>query len=164
MAETDTLLYGRKTYEGMAAYWPTAPADDPFAVHLNNTPKYVAAGRCDGRLAELDPDRRRRPGRGRPAQGAAPAATSRVLGSAGLVQTLMAHDLVDEYSLTVFPIVLGSGKKLWRDAEQVRRLELVDSTPTTTGSPDPDLPAGLAAGERPCAGEFPPDAVRCSRT
>ena len=42
--------------------------------------------------------------------------------------------LVDEYSLTVCPIVLGSGKKLWRDAGQVRRLELVDSTPTTTGS------------------------------
>ncbi len=40
MAATDTYLFGRKTYEGMAAYWPTAPGDDPYARHLNGTPKY----------------------------------------------------------------------------------------------------------------------------
>jgi dihydrofolate reductase len=56
-----------------------------------------------------------------------------VLGSADLAQTLIAHDLVDEYQLMVHPLVLGSGKKFFRDAEQVRRLELVDVTPTTTG-------------------------------
>jgi dihydrofolate reductase len=56
-----------------------------------------------------------------------------VLGSADLAQMLMAHDLVDEYQLMVHPLVLGSGKKLFRDAEQVRRLELVDVAPTTTG-------------------------------
>ena len=59
--------------------------------------------------------------------------TISVLGSAGLVQTLMAHDLVDEYSLAIHPIVLGSGKKLFRQAEQVREFELVDATPTATG-------------------------------
>jgi dihydrofolate reductase len=56
-----------------------------------------------------------------------------VLGSADLAQTLMAHDLVDEYQLMIHPLVIGSGKKFFRDAEQVRRLELVDVTPTTTG-------------------------------
>jgi dihydrofolate reductase len=59
--------------------------------------------------------------------------TIAVLGSADLAQMLMAHDLVDEYQLMVHPLVLGSGKKLFRDAEQVRRLELVDVAPTTTG-------------------------------
>lgn len=55
------------------------------------------------------------------------------MGSGDLVQTLMAHDLVDEYSLMVFLIVLGSGDRLFRDAEQVRRLNLVDSRATGTG-------------------------------
>ena len=59
--------------------------------------------------------------------------TVSVLGSADLAQALMAHDLIDEYSLAIYPILLGSGTKLFRDAEQVRTLELVDSTPTTTG-------------------------------
>lgn len=57
-----------------------------------------------------------------------------VLGSGDLVQTLMERDLVDEYGLTVSPIVLGQGKRLFRDADQLRRLQLVDSKPTTTGS------------------------------
>ena len=134
MAATDTHLFGRKTFEKMASYWPTAPADDPFAVHLNSTPKYVASRTLrsvdwqnstiiDGDVPTAVARLKQQPG-----------GNIGVLGSPGLVQTLMAHDLVDEYSLTVCPIVLGSGKKLFRDAEQVRRLELVDSTPTTTGA------------------------------
>lgn len=59
--------------------------------------------------------------------------TISVLGSADLAHTLMAHDLIDEYSLAVHPILLGKGKKLFRNAEQVRKLELVDCTRTTTG-------------------------------
>ncbi len=43
MAETDAHLFGRKTYEIMAAYWPTAPSDDPYAQHLNSVPKFVAS-------------------------------------------------------------------------------------------------------------------------
>lgn len=58
--------------------------------------------------------------------------TISVLGSANLVRTLMAGDLIDEYSIAVHPILLGSGKKLFGAAEQVRRLELAHSTPTTT--------------------------------
>jgi dihydrofolate reductase len=56
-----------------------------------------------------------------------------VLGSAELVQTLIERDLVDEYFLAVFPIVLGSGKRLFREADRARRLSLVDSKATTTG-------------------------------
>src|SRR5262245_5898692 len=133
MASTDAYLFGRKTYEKMADFWPTAPADDPFAQHLNGTQKYVASrtlervewqpttilgGDVPGEVATL---------KEQPGQNIA------VLGSGDLVQTLIDHDLVDEYSLGVYPILLGSGKKLFRDAGGVRKLELIDSKPTTTG-------------------------------
>jgi dihydrofolate reductase len=133
MAGTDTYLFGRKTYEIMAAFWPTAPDDDPYAGHLNSTPKYVASttlqsaewqnstvikGSVPGELAKL----KEQPGK-----------SIAVLGSGELVQTLIENDLVDEYSLMVFPIVLGSGKRLFRDTGQTRSLHLVDSKTTSTG-------------------------------
>jgi dihydrofolate reductase len=133
MAATDAHLFGRKTYEIMAAYWPTAPRDDPFAQHLNSTPKYVASKTLKnlewqnstllkGDVGEEVANLKQQPGR-----------NIGVLGSADLVQTLMEHDLVDEYSLAVFPIVLGSGKRLFRESDQTRSMRLVDSTTTSTG-------------------------------
>jgi dihydrofolate reductase len=133
MADTDAHLFGRKTYEKMAAYWPNVGDDDPFAKHLNAAAKYVASRTLDevswanttilrddvpARVAEL----KQRDG-----------GTIAVLGSPGLVQSLVEHDLVDEYALAIHPIVLGGGKTLFRDSAEVRRLELVSSTPTTTG-------------------------------
>jgi dihydrofolate reductase len=133
MAATDAYLFGRKTYEKMAAFWPNAPADDPYAQHLNSTPKYVASrtlDRLDWEGSQL-------------LEGDASEAVARlkqqpgghivVLGSGELAQTLMEHDLVDEYELVVFPLLLGGGKRLFRDNAEVRRLQLVDSKPTTTG-------------------------------
>jgi dihydrofolate reductase len=133
MAATDTYLFGRKTYEAMAAYWPTAPDDDPYARHLNSTPKYVASTTLqdvewqnstliNGDVAEEVAKLKEQPGK-----------NIAVLGSGTLVQTLIEHDLVDEYFLVVFPIVLGSGKRLFREAGQARRLRLVDSKATCTG-------------------------------
>ncbi|HET9724758.1 MAG TPA: dihydrofolate reductase family protein [Actinomycetota bacterium] len=133
MAETDAHLFGRKTYQIMAAYWPTAPADDPFAQHLNSIEKYVASRTLErvewrnttlieGDVVQAVRDLKERPGK-----------NIAVLGSGDLAQTLMANDLVDVYSLSVVPIVLGSGKRLFRDSDRVRRLRLVDSKPTTTG-------------------------------
>ncbi len=134
MAATDAYLFGRRTYEIMAAYWPTAPSDDPFAAHLNGTAKYVASrtlqsadwqnsmlikGEVVEEVAKLK---------------AGPGKNIAVLGSGDLVQTLIESDLVDEFSLTVSPIVLGSGKRLFRDADQTRSLSLVDSKATSTGS------------------------------
>lgn len=134
MAATDTYLFGRRTYEIMASYWPTAPADDPFSGHLNSTRKYVASTtlrRLDWQNSTL-------------IRGDVPTEVARikaqpggniaVLGSGGLVQTLLEHDLVDELSLTVSPIVIGSGKRLFRGSDTPLRFELVDSKPTTTGS------------------------------
>jgi dihydrofolate reductase len=133
MSTTHAQLFGRRTFEKMAAFWPTQGDDDPFAKHLNHVQKYVASrtltetswgpttilsGDVPSQVREL---KERDDG------------TISVLGSPGLVQTLMAHDLVDEYAIAIHPVVLGSGKKLFRDAEQVRRLELVGSVTTTTG-------------------------------
>jgi dihydrofolate reductase len=133
MADTDAQLFGRKTYEKMAAFWPTQGDDDPFAKHLNHVDKYVAsrtmttadwAGTTvlNGNVATQVRELKERDG-----------GTISVLGSPGLVQTLMADDLVDEYALAIHPIVLGSGKKLFRDARQAAKLELVDCVTTTTG-------------------------------
>jgi len=133
ISATGAYLFGRKTYEKMAAHWPTAPADDPYARSLNSAPKYVVSTtlesadwqgttviRCDV-PAEV---RKLKDGSG---GGIA------VLGSGELVQTLIAHDLVDDYFLVVFPIVLGEGKRLFRAIEGPKKLELVDSRATSTG-------------------------------
>ncbi|HKY12808.1 MAG TPA: dihydrofolate reductase family protein [Gaiellaceae bacterium] len=133
MAATDGYLFGRKTYEKMAAYWPTAPDDDPYAKHLNSTPKYVASRTLQdvewenstlikGDVVEEVAKLKEQPGK-----------NIAVLGSGDLVQTLIEHDLVDEFFLAVFPIVVGSGKRLFREADEVRRLSLVDSNTTGTG-------------------------------
>jgi dihydrofolate reductase len=133
MAETDAYLFGRKTYEIMAAYWPNAPADDPFGSHLNPTRKYVASRTLkdagwnnstiiQGDVVEEVTKLKEQPGK-----------NITVLGSGDLVQTLMKNELVDEYVLTVYPIVVGRGKRLFRGDQELRTLKLVESTPTTTG-------------------------------
>jgi dihydrofolate reductase len=108
MAATDAYLFGRKTYEQMASHWPTVSDDDPYARHLNSAPKYVASRTLtsvawegstliEGDVAEEVSRLKQQPGK-----------NIAVLGSGDLVQTLIEHDLVDEYFLVVFPIVLGS--------------------------------------------------------
>jgi dihydrofolate reductase len=133
MSSTHAQLFGRTTFEKMAAFWPTQPDDDPFAKHLNHVQKYVASRTLTetswGPTTILSGDV---PSQVRELKESDDGTIS-VLGSPGLVQTLMAHDLVDEYALAIHPLVLGSGKRLFRDAEQVRRLELVGSVTTTTG-------------------------------
>jgi dihydrofolate reductase len=133
MAATDSYLFGRKTYEQMASYWPTAPNDDPYAKHLNSTPKYVASrtlqelGWRNSTLLKGDVPEEVAKLKLQPGKNIA------VLGSGDLVQTLIEYNLVDEYFLAVFPIVLGSGKRLFREADQPLTLSLVDSNPTSTG-------------------------------
>ncbi len=133
MAATDAYLFGRKTYEKMAAYWPTVPDEDAYARHLNSTPKFVASTTLRGvewqNSTLIEGDVAEEVGKLKEQAGKNIA----VLGSGDLVQTLSEHDLVDEYFLAVFPIVLGSGKRLFREADRVRRLSLVDSKATSTG-------------------------------
>ena len=133
MAETDAQLFGRKTYQIMAAYWPNAPADDPFAKHLNSVQKYVVSKTLNsvdwqpttvlsGDLAEDITALKAQPGK-----------NITVLGSGNLLQSLLTNGLVDELMLAIYPIVLGSGKRLFPDSDQVRKLRLVDSKTTSTG-------------------------------
>lgn len=134
MKETGGYLFGRRTYEIMAAYWPSQPDDAPFAASLNGLPKYVASTTLSeplewqnstllhGDVAKAIAELKEQPGK-----------NLVVLGSGELVQTLMENDLVDEYGLMINPIVLGSGKRLFRDGSAKRPFRLVDSKTSSTG-------------------------------
>ncbi|WP_227355046.1 dihydrofolate reductase family protein [Haladaptatus salinisoli] len=131
-AEGDALLLGRKTYEIFAAHWPNVD-DDPTAAKLNSMPKYVASGTLDavewnnstllsGDVAEAVEDLKRERGD-----------VITVQGSGDLIQTLLAHDLVDEFWLWVFPLVLGDGKRLFEDGTIPAALELTSAETSSTG-------------------------------
>jgi dihydrofolate reductase len=129
----DALLLGRRTYEIFAAHWPRVGDEDPVAAKLNSVPKYVASRtleRVDWRNSTL-------------LEGDAGEAVPRlkedvdgeiqVTGSWRLIQTLLRHDLVDEYRLWVFPVVLGAGKRLFGDGAVPAGLRLTGTTTSTTG-------------------------------
>jgi dihydrofolate reductase len=134
IAETGGYLFGRRTYEIMAAFWPSQPDDDMFAATLNKLPKYVASTTLSeplewknstllqGDVAKAVAELKEQPG-----------GNLVVLGSGELVQTLMENDLVDEYGLMINPIVLGSGKRLFRDGSAKRPLRLIRSMTSSTG-------------------------------
>ena len=142
MAATDSYLFGRKTYEGMAAYWPTVSDDDPYARSLNRSPKYVASRTLrtvdwqNSTLLSADVAQEVTKLKQQSGKNIA------VLGSGELVQTLVADDLVDEYFLGVFPIVLGGGKRLFREADQVQEAEpgRLQAPPAPVASSSPTVP------------------------
>jgi dihydrofolate reductase len=126
------LLLGRTTYDIFAAYWPDAP-EEAGAKPLNDATKYVASRGhptlewsrsvlIEGDVAEGVAALKREDG-----------PQLQVHGSGNLIQTLMRNDLVDRYRLWVFPLVLGSGKRLFADGTIPAGLRLVDSTISTTG-------------------------------
>ena len=131
---TGGMLLGRRTYETFAAHWPKQPADDPLAGTMNGLQKYVVSTTLaeplaweNSTLIKTDVPgavARLREGSGKEIQ---------VIGSGELVQTLIRHDLVDSYRLMIHPLVIGTGKRLFRDGTALTRLRLVDSKPTTTG-------------------------------
>jgi dihydrofolate reductase len=134
MAETGAFLFGRKTYEIMAAYWPNHPDDDIFSNVLNSLPKYVASTTLDEPLAWSGSTLLK----GDVAEAVAALKAEQVgnivvLGSGQLARTLMEHDLVDEYGLTIHPLLLGPGKRLFDEAGAMRPMRLVDTKTSTTG-------------------------------
>lgn len=134
MAETGAFLFGRKTYEIMAAYWPNQPHDDMFSQVLNSLPKYVVSTTLAEPLAWSGSSLLK----GDVAEAVAALKEEQVgnivvLGSGRLARTLMEHDLVDEYGLTIHPLLLGPGKRLFDEVGGMRTLRLVDSKATTTG-------------------------------
>jgi dihydrofolate reductase len=129
-------LLGRGTYEMFAAHWPTAPEEQQvLAQPLNALPKYVASTTLTGPLEWRNSTLLH--GDIAPAVTALKAQDGRdlhVIGSPGLVQTLLAHDLVDELQVMIDPLVVGGGKRLFRDDGALKRLRLVESRATSTGA------------------------------
>jgi dihydrofolate reductase len=126
------LLLGRKTYEIFAAFWPHA-RDRPGAAELNAATKYVASrtldkvewensSLLDGDLADAVRELKEQDG-----------PFIHVHGSADLIQSLLAEDLVDEFRLMIFPVVLGSGKRLFGEGTIPAAFEVSDSGTSTTG-------------------------------
>jgi dihydrofolate reductase len=134
IAEAGGYLFGRKTYENMAAFWPTQPDDDMFAATLNTLPKFVASTTLreplewqnstllQGDVAKAVAELKEQDGK-----------NLVVLGSGELVETLLENDLVDEFGLMIHPIVLGSGKRLFREGSAKKPLRLIRSTTSSTG-------------------------------
>ena len=126
------LLLGRKTYDIFSAYWPHA-TEEPGAKPLNDGTKYVASRTHPtlswGLSVLIEGDA---------AEGIAALKKEdgpelQVHGSANLIQTLLRHNLIDVYRLWVFPLVIGSGKRLFSDGTVPSGLKLVDSNVSTTG-------------------------------
>jgi dihydrofolate reductase len=121
----DALLLGRVTYEGFAEAWPSR--DGEFADKFNNMPKYVVSSTLESPEWNNSTVLK-----GDVAEGVSKLRQEQdgdivVHGSAQLVQTLVANDLVDELRLMVFPVVLGSGKRLFGGTSDKKSLRLTDS-------------------------------------
>ncbi len=136
MAKPLDLLLGRKTYEIFAAHWPYVKSDDPdgqIAEEINDARKYVVSTtlrKLDWSNSTLIKDdvvqeiKKLKQQKG---------AELQVHGSGNLIQTLLKHDLIDEFRLKIFPITLGTGKRLFGDGTIPAGFKLVDSKTSTTG-------------------------------
>jgi dihydrofolate reductase len=134
IGRTGAYLLGRRTYEILAAHWPHQPKGDPFADTLNGLPKHVVSSTLEEPLAWQGATLVRGDVVSEVARLRAQAGGDiSVLGSGQLVETLVEHGLVDRLVLMVCPLVLGGGKRLFRDGLPPARFQLVDATPTTTG-------------------------------
>jgi dihydrofolate reductase len=135
-AKAGGFLFGRRTYESLAAYWPNASEEEqPVAQPLNTKPKYVASRTLSGPLPWQNST---------VLQGDVAAAVAglkqedgddlHVIGSSELAHTLIEHGLVDEFRVMIDPLLVGGGKRIFRDDGARRPLRLVDSQVTTTGA------------------------------
>ena len=130
------FLFGRRTYEGFAGHWPNASEEEQvIAKPLNTKPKYVASTTLaeplewqnskllDGDVGKAVAELKRGDG-----------GELHVLGSTRLVESLLEHDLVDEFRVMVDPVVLGGGKRIFGNDGALRPLRLVTSQVTSTGA------------------------------
>ena len=130
---SDALLLGRVTYEGFAKAWPSMKDEAGFADRMNNLPKYVVSKTLDtliwnnsrlitGNISEEVTKLKQEAGQ-----------DILLAGSSRLFQTLMQHDLIDEYRLMVHPVVLGEGKLLFGSESDMKVLRLVDTKQFSSG-------------------------------
>lgn len=134
-ATSDALLMGRVNYEEWAAFWPRQdPEENPIAAQMNGLRKYVVSTTLEEPLewnnstlikenvAEEIAELKRQPGK-----------NITISGSAALVRSLLRDGLLDELQIMIHPVIVGSGKRLFEDGGDLKRLELVDSKTTSTG-------------------------------
>ncbi len=133
MSEPYDMVLGRTTYDIFAGHWPKAPKS-ALSDRLNAACKYVATSDPDslkwenshpitGNIAERFRSLKKQDG-----------PLLQVHGSARLIQTLMAHELIDEYRLWVFPVITGGGKRLFEDGSTPSQLKLTRSEPSENGT------------------------------
>jgi dihydrofolate reductase len=127
------MLLGRRTYDIFAGYWPTSD-EEPIAGLMNNMKKYVASRTLkaplewqNSELLENNTVEAISALKGQPGKDVL------VIGSGDLAQTLIDNDLVDEYRLMIYPIVVGGGKRLFRNGNSLAKLMLADSKTSTKG-------------------------------
>jgi dihydrofolate reductase len=133
--DAESLLLGRTTYQGFAAAWPNMDQDD-FGKRMNAIHKYVVSGTLADGDATWGPTTvlRGDPAAEIAAIKAQPGGNLLVEGSAQLVHTLMQHDLVDEYRLMVFPVILGGGKRAFPGSmPEASKLTVTNSRTVGTG-------------------------------
>lgn len=133
MATTGSLLFGRRTYEDFYKVWPNR-TDNPFTEVLNNTPKYIASTKLKEPLPWMNSTL---------FKGDVSESVSKlkqqsdkdivILGSGVLIQSLMKHNLIDQFILLIHPLILGSGRRMFSDDGPFASLKLVDTKTTTTG-------------------------------
>lgn len=134
LAAADALLLGRVTYEGFAAAWPQMEEQTgEYGAWMNGYPKYVVSTTLEDagwnnstiikNVAEEVFRLKEQPGK-----------DILIFGSADLVNALMQHDLIDEYRLMVFPVVVGSGKRLFGEGSDTKALRLMDTKTFSSGA------------------------------
>ena len=134
MFEPYDLLLGRKTYELFAPSWSNAPSDNPVAAKLNSATKYVVTSTLNdlvwnnsipitGDIASEITRLKKQDG-----------VLLQVHGSWQLIQTLLAHDLIDEFRLWTFPVIVGSGKRLFEKGTAPQNLRMIKSDTCPTGA------------------------------
>lgn len=131
--QAGAMLLGRVTYEIFAAFWPTAPNDEGFADRMNDMPKYVVSTTLEspswrnstvirGDPVEAITDLKQEPG-----------GDILLYGSGALLNSLIGHDVIDEYRIMVFPVLLGSGKRLFKETSDTTHLGLVETRTFDSG-------------------------------
>jgi dihydrofolate reductase len=129
----DALLLGRVTYQGFAAAWPNMPGTGEYGVRMNSIPKYVVSTTLQeadwnnskiikNNLSEELSQLKQQTGQ-----------DILIFGSGALVNSLMQYDLIDEYRLLVFPVIVGSGKRLFQDVNEKKTLSLIATQTFSSG-------------------------------
>lgn len=131
--ESDALLLGRRTYQDFAAFWPQVPADDPFGMKMNGMTKYVVSTTLDALswnnsclisknvITEITRLKQK------------PGQTIQMMGSGDLFNSLLHHNLIDEFHLMICPVVLGIGKRLFKDGNAPRSMRLASTRAFDSG-------------------------------